>query len=229
MQVQNHDSQGGAGITYIQTDYNKVVLFFHGLGDTADGWADHISGLGFSKTKLIFPTAPLRSISLNSGHKMPGWSDIHALDQSSEEDKIGLEESAARINKIVKAEIDNGISADKIIVGGFSQGGALALHVGLRSPYSLGGCVALSTWLPLSHEYPEALSTSATSLPIFQAHGTSDSVVRFDWGTSSHNIIKTLITNPAPVFKSIQNMGHTSHPQEMAAVYAFLNERLGRP
>jgi len=223
MQINNHDGFGDPGISYTPSDYTKVILFFHGLGDTAEGWADTVSKLGFSRTKLIFPTAPLRPISLNYGHEMTGWSDIYGLDQTSPEDKDGFEQSAARIHKIIKSEVEKGISPSKIVVGGFSQGGALAFHVGLRSPYPLGGCVAFSTWVPLSHEYPSALAPSATTLPIFQCHGTSDSVVRFEWGIASHNLIKTLIINPPPVFK-VLNMGHSSHPQEMLAAQTFINE-----
>lgn len=195
-----------------------------------------------SNTKFVLPTAPNRPISLNGGMKMPGWSDIHGLDVSSAEDKAGFEESRARIEKLIATEIAAGILPLKIVVGGFSQGGALALHTvrhllcmissrvtdhsfgskAMRSSVRLGGCVALSTWLPFRDEYPEAKSAAATDIKIFQVHGTADSVVRFPWGKSSHDLLAAMCAEP-PRFMSIDGMGHSSHPREMAAVDQFLN------
>ena len=99
---------------------------------------------------------------------MTGWSDIIGLDIDSKEDFAGFNDSATRINSIIQAEVDKGIASSKILVAGFSQGGALALHVALRHPLQLAGCVALSTWLPLNEEYPAALSSSAANLHILQ-------------------------------------------------------------
>jgi predicted esterase len=87
--------------------------------------------------------------------------------------------TSARINQIVQAEIDKGVSPGNIVVGGFSQGGAAALHYSLRSPHALGGVMALSSWLPLRSEYPAALSSVASSIPIIFFHGTDDYVVNY--------------------------------------------------
>ena len=95
------------------------------------------------------PNAPSIQIALNGNHKMPGWSNIYGLDMESNEDRNGFDESRSRIEKLIDTEIEKQIDARKIIVGGFSQGGALALHTGLRYKHTLGGIVALSTWLPL--------------------------------------------------------------------------------
>lgn len=148
--------------------YSNVVLWLHGLGDTADGWADMMPSFSLEDTKFILPTAASIPISINGGMEMNGWSDINGLDMESPEDRQGFDLSAARINKLIKQEIDSGVPASKIAVGGFSQGGALALHVALRSPESYAGCVALSTWLPLRNDYPAALSQAAKAMPIFQ-------------------------------------------------------------
>jgi predicted esterase len=148
--------------------YSKVVLWFHGLGDTADGWADMMPSLNLEETKFILPTALSIPISVNGGMEMNGWSDIHGLSMDAKEDRDGFNLAAKRANAIIQAEIDKGIPASKIAIGGFSQGGALALHVTLRSPNAYAGCVALSTWLPLRDDYPEALSTAAKTMPIFQ-------------------------------------------------------------
>ena len=131
---------------------------------------------------------------------MPGWSDVYGLDASSAEDAEGFSESAQRVNtvfymiiqwphlllsfnspswylyQIIQKEVDQGIPAEKIVVVGFSQGGALALHTSLRSTHKLGGCVALSSWLPLRADYPAALTPESRTLPILQVHGDEDMV-----------------------------------------------------
>ena len=126
------------------------------------------------------------------------------MDSDSREDKAGFDLSAIRVNKLIQYELDKGILPNNIVIGGFSQGGALALHVSLRSTYKLGGCIALSTWLPLHKEYPAALSNIAVNLPILQVHGDEDMVVSHQWGRSSHDLLKTFITTPSPTFITIE-------------------------
>jgi predicted esterase len=148
--------------------YSNVLLWFHGLGDSADGWADMMPSLGLENTKIILPTASSIPISINGGMEMNGWSDIEGLDMNAPEDRKGFTLSAQRMNKLIEHEIEKGITSNKIVIGGFSQGGALALHISLRSEAPLGGCVALSTWLPFKGDYPAALSPAAAAMPIFQ-------------------------------------------------------------
>ncbi len=159
--------------------------------------------LGIPNTKFILPTAPNRPISLNGGMSMPGWTDIIGLDAAAPEDREGFEKSAERVNKIIQKEIDSGIPSNKIILAGFSQGGALALHVSLRSKFQLGGCIALSTWLPLRDDYPEALSDAAKNMPILQVHGDEDMVVEYEMGKGSFNLLNKLISDPKPKFLTI--------------------------
>lgn len=101
-------------------------------------------------------------------HVTAGWSDIYGLSEKDKEDRAGFDESAARVNAIIQREIDGGIKPARIIVAGFSQGGAVAFHTALRSTHALGGCVALSTWVPLRADYPAALSEAAKGLKILQ-------------------------------------------------------------
>lgn len=129
------DTLGGRGITFIPRDntFTSVVIWMHGLGDTADGWASLMPSFGFTKTKFILPTAPNRPITINGGMPMPGWSDIYGLDASDEEDAAGFSSSVDRINQIIEQELNAGIPSTSIIVAGFSQGGAVALQTALRS------------------------------------------------------------------------------------------------
>lgn len=170
MQTIRSDSLGGRGVAFIPNSgvYKNVLVWMHGLGDTADGWASLMPSFGLKDTKFILPTANTRPISLNGGMKMPGWSDIYGLDMQSAEDEKGFVDSASRIDEIIQTEVDKGVSSRNIIIGGFSQGGALALHVSLRSKHSLGGCIALSTWLPLRNDYPTQLSAASMELNILQ-------------------------------------------------------------
>eukprot|EP01031_Cornospumella_fuschlensis_P040788 gene40788-49745_t len=179
MQALRTDTIGGRGITYMPSSgkYEGCVIWMHGLGDTADGWASVVPELGLPNVKFILPTANNVAITINNGYRMPGWSDILGLSPSSPEDKQGMDASAERINRIIQQEIDSGVAPNKIVVAGFSQGGALALHTALRSQHSLGGCIALSTWVPFASEYPTSLSPAAANLKILQVHGDEDQVV----------------------------------------------------
>lgn len=221
---------GGKGLVLTPSSgtYSKVVLWFHGLGDEADGWASMMPELGLDDTKFILPTANVLPITLNGGYPMTAWSDLKGLDMDAPEDAAGFDRSASRVDALVKKEMENGIDSKKIAVGGFSHGGALALHYALRSPLNLAGCVALSTWLPMRKDYPAALSQAAKSLSILQAHGKMDNVVAHAWGAETNRLLKTIVTdaNEAPEFMSIDGMAHSSHPAEMNRVAAFLKEKL---
>ena len=112
---------------------------------------------------------------------MPGWSNIFGLDLTSPEDREGFDATSRRIHTIVQAEIDRGVPPERVVVGGFSQGGAAALHFSLRCPHALGGVVAFSTWLPLRSDYPGALSPFAAHTPILFCHGTQDYIVDYSY------------------------------------------------
>lgn len=230
MQSARNDGMGGRGVTFTPTSgtYSNVVVWMHGLGDTADGWASMMPSLGIRDTKFIVPTAKSRPITINMGMPMPGmyllwpasiyhpayvfdlgcttlgWFDIYDLDEDSPEDADGFADTSKRINAFIQAEIDKGVAPNRIVLAGFSQGGAVALHVSLRSEHSLGGCIALSTWLPFRSQYPDVLSSAATNLPVLQVHGDEDQVVSYPWGKGSHEVLKGLLTSPAPEFITIE-------------------------
>ena len=156
-----------------------VCIFLHGLGDTGHGWADIARQMPFEGVQWIFPTAPTIPITLNGGMRMTGWYDINDLDiDGIVDDRPQTLASAEYVKSLVDKAVQDGVPPEKIIVGGFSQGGVVALAASLRSDKKLAGCAALSTYLAMREDYPDALGPHAKELPIFLAHGTADMVRR---------------------------------------------------
>lgn len=165
-----------------------------------------------SYMKVICPTAATMPVTLNAGFQMPSWFDLKTLDMYGPEDEDGIKKATTNVQTMIQSEISAGIPANRIIVGGFSQGGALALHAGLTSTQVLGGIVALSCWLPLHKSFPDARKTSDT-VPIFQCHGEVDPVVPYKFGQLSHYSLKTFMKNAQ--FTSYPGLSHSSSQQEM--------------
>ncbi|MGH8751208.1 MAG: alpha/beta hydrolase, partial [Burkholderiales bacterium] len=156
------------------------VIWLHGLGADGNDFVSIAEDLGLPPQlvlRFIFPHAPMQAVTLNSGMVMRAWYDISASDLSLREDEAGVRASQREIEKLIAREKQRGIAANKIVLAGFSQGGAIALQTGLRYPERLAGLVALSGYLLL----PDVLRAEATaanrSAPIFQAHGTHDPMV----------------------------------------------------
>jgi lysophospholipase-2 len=223
-----NDNYGGAGVTLnpIGGPPQSSIVWMHGLGDSGEGWSGAFNPAQFPTTRLIFPTAPTRPISLNGGFPMPGWFDINGLDESSPEDKAGFEEAKKRIEGIVAGEMAAGVPAEKIILGGFSQGGAVTLHVALRSKIKVGGAVVLSGWLPLKADYPAALTEAGKSMTYFHGHGDADGVVRYQWGQHSAEKLKELGLDYT--FKTYRGLDHGATPEEMKDAAAFMKAILDK-
>ena len=164
------------------------IIWLHGLG--ADGWdfADLPRMLSLPAepaVRFVFPHAPMRSITLNNGMVMRGWYDLDGLEVSRKEDVVGLEQSSALVTALIEQEDVRGISTDQVVIGGFSQGGALALHLGLRFTQKLGGIVGLSSYLPVLNRAYEERSDANQTTSIFMAHGLFDPVVVLPFGQAS--------------------------------------------
>ncbi|KDN52905.1 hypothetical protein K437DRAFT_253516 [Tilletiaria anomala UBC 951] len=188
------------------------VIFAHGLGDSGAGWIDVARMLSerprLRHVRFVLPNAPVQPVTLNMGMKMPSWFDITSLeDVSHAEDEAGLLRSSEAIKALVHAEhasSPSSIPYERIVVGGFSQGGAISYLAGLSSyaqeKRPLAGIMALSTWCPLrkhvsawfqAHEkQAEAAAAQSAPLPVFIAHGTADPVVRFSFGERSAELLK---------------------------------------
>lgn len=206
-------------------EHKGTVILLHGLGDTGDGWASIAAEFAPSlrHVKFIFPHAPNRPITLNYGMTMPGWFDISSLDDiNQKEDKEGLHESRRYVEELVQQEVDGGLPSGKVVVAGFSQGGAIALQT-LRSDKKLAGVIGMSTWLTLRKETP-IISEANKNTPILMCHGNADPVVQYDFGKATYNTLKELGADVE--FKTYNGMGHSASPQELEAVQEFLKKVL---
>jgi len=159
---------------------NACVIWMHGLGADAQDFQPIVNELelpGNHRIKFIFPNAPIRPITVNGGMKMRGWYDIPSLELSLKEDVVGVESSYTQISDLILRERSNGIVPQRIILAGFSQGGAVALYTGLRYPELLGGILALSAYIPVSRILEKKQNINNIGIPILMIHGLFDPVV----------------------------------------------------
>jgi len=156
------------------------VIWMHGLG--ADGWdfVPIVRELPLPdelQLRFVFPHAPMRPVTINNGVVMRAWYDITQGDMGRAPDERGIRESQAAVEALIAREKERGVAASRIVLAGFSQGGAIALQTGLRHAERLGGIVALSTYLPLAESLDAEGSGANKSTPIFMAHGTEDPLI----------------------------------------------------
>lgn len=166
----------------IETAPNPIyaIIWLHGLGADGNDFVPIVNELGLSAeqpTRFIFPHAPERPITINDGYIMRAWYDIFSSDFNDYHDESGIRSSQVAITALIEREMQRGISAKNIFLAGFSQGGALALHVGLHHPLRLGGIVALSCYLPFVETFAMEVTVMNAAIPIFMAHGSFDTVI----------------------------------------------------
>lgn len=156
------------------------VIWLHGLGADGHDFEPIVPELGLPAghgVRFIFPHAPERPVTINAGMRMRAWYDVRDPDLGREPDETGISESAARVVRLVERETARGIHTDRIVLAGFSQGGAIALHTGLRYPRRLAGIVALSAYLPLPDRLVAEMAGANRDTPIFQAQGEHDPIL----------------------------------------------------
>ena len=159
---------------------DAAVVWMHGLGADGHDFEPIVPELGLPATtriRFVFPNAPLRPVTINQGHVMRAWYDIRALAGVRREDEAGVRQSARQVEALLARERQRGIAPGRIVIAGFSQGGAMALHVGLRHPDRLAGILALSCYLPLANTLDAELSPANRDVPIFWAHGLHDPMI----------------------------------------------------
>lgn len=204
--------------------HTASVIFLHGLGDTGHGWSSAMAAIRLPHMKVICPTANTIPVSLNNGFKMPAWFDIKGLDISAAEDIEGIKKATTYIHYLIEKEISEGISSERIIVGGFSQGGALAIHSALTFPKKLAGIIALSCWLPMNKLFSSSIVTANKDIPILQCHGDCDPIVSYNFGQLTASVLKKISKNVE--FKTYNGLMHSSSDEEMNDIKNFIRARI---
>jgi phospholipase/carboxylesterase len=203
-----------------------AVIWLHGLGADGRDFAALVPELNLDSCppiRFIFPHAPSLPVTVNGGYVMPAWYDIRASNLISQEDEVGIRTSEQAICALLDHELARGIPATRIVLAGFSQGCAMALHTGLRYPQALAGIIALSGYLPLAERFAAERSAANAQTPIFMAHGSQDPVVVPARGEASRDLLKNL---GYAVRWHTYPMPHGVHPREIADISAFLTDVL---
>jgi phospholipase/carboxylesterase len=157
-----------------------AVIWLHGLGADGHDFAPLVPELvrpGWPAIRFVFPHAPVRAVTINNGVRMRAWYDIVGMDFPTRADSEGVDQSILHAGALIDCEHARGIGPDRILLAGFSQGGAIALAAGLRRKQPLAGLIALSTYLPGAETAAQSKSDLAATQPVFMAHGASDPVI----------------------------------------------------
>lgn len=173
-------------------DPTRVIIWMHGLGADGHDFVPMAHALNVPGLKWVFPHAPDRSITINQGMLMPGWYDIKSLDRLDNEDVQGLQNSRWQIRELIEQQRLAGFSLENILLGGFSQGGVMALYTGLSHEKPIGGVVALSCYLPLQKNFQEWRTIENLDTPIFMAHGHYDPVLPIGLAQSALDYLSAL-------------------------------------
>jgi phospholipase/carboxylesterase len=203
-----------------------AVIWLHGLGADGNDFASLVPELdlrGVAPIRFVFPHAPSIPVTVNGGYVMPAWYDITGADLISRQDAQGIQKSERAIVALIEREIARGIAPAHIVLAGFSQGCAMALHTGLRLPFAIAGIVGLSGYLALADRFASERNQANASTPVFLAHGTLDPVVVLPRAEDSRN---ALTAQGHPVQWHTYPMQHSVHPEEIADISAFLKSVL---
>jgi phospholipase/carboxylesterase len=201
---------------------DAAIVWLHGLGADGNDFVPIVEEMKLPASlsiRFVFPHAPVRPVTINNGFPMRAWYDIYAADLANRADIVGVLASQAQVEALIAREKTRGVVAKRIVVAGFSQGGAIALHTGLRHRERLAAIVALSTYLMLPDRLPVEASAANRDVPIFMAHGTMDQVVRPEWGEASR---RTLAAAGYSVEWHTYPMPHGVVWEEIEAISAFL-------
>ena len=176
-------------------DPRWAVIWLHGLGADGNDFVPILPELvrrDWPAIRFVFPHAPVRPVTINNGMAMRAWYDIRELDLANRADEQGVAESVAQVEALIAREGERGIPPSRIVLAGFSQGGAVTLAAGLRRRELLAGLVALSTYVPAAQGAQAALVEGAARQPVFMAHGSHDPVVPYAAGKQSAGLLRQL-------------------------------------
>ena len=207
----------------------SAVIWLHGLGADGHDFEPIVPSLGVGDNlgvRFVFPHAPKRAVTINTGLIMRAWYDIRGEDLRRDQDERGIRESAEQVRALIARENERGVPFGKIVLAGFSQGGAIALHVGLRYPEKLAGIMALSCYLVDADTLGDEITDANRGIEIFQGHGTEDPLVPLLRGVGTRDRLNEL---GYKVEWKTYTMAHEVHPQEIQDVGAWLARRLSAP
>ena len=201
------------------------VIWLHGLGASGHDFEPIVPELQLPADKavrFIFPHAPRQAVTINSGVVMPAWYDIAAMDFLVQQDEAGIRQSEKHLCALIAREQERGVPSERIVLAGFSQGGAVALHTGLRYPQPLGGIMALSTYLPLDELVASERHPANQDIPIMMAHGSYDQVVPIRLAEMSRDYLQEL---GYQVSWHQYVMDHSVVPAEIDDISLWLQQR----
>ncbi|MFO7602522.1 MAG: alpha/beta hydrolase-fold protein [Gammaproteobacteria bacterium] len=216
-------------LPYLEVDppaARASVIWLHGLGADGHDFEAIVPELGLPPSagvRFIFPHAPERPVTINSGYVMRAWYDIVSLDFAAAQDTAGIRESAQQIEALIAAEYQRGVAYENIVLAGFSQGGVIALQVALRYPQRLAGVMALSTYLAMPDRLALEASEANRTIPIFMAHGVDDTVVPYAQGEAARRLLEQ---QHYPLTWQAYPMEHSVHPDEVGDIARWLRQVL---
>jgi phospholipase/carboxylesterase len=200
------------------------IIWMHGLGADGHDFEPLVPELldsGMPALRFVFPHAPVRPVTINNGFQMRAWYDIIGIDRRSAEDFAGIHASAESIGELIRQENARGVATNRIALAGFSQGGAMALHIATRHPDRLAGVIALSCYLPLARQFATERTAANLATPLFLAHGTQDPVVPFALGDETRKILEG--TGYRPEWHAY-SMPHALSAEEVVDLRNFLKK-----
>ncbi len=211
-------------------DPSAAVIWLHGLGADGFNFSSIVPQLNLPKdlsVRFVFPHAPTMPVTMNSGYIMPAWYDLYSLKvdnpDTNPQDAEGIKKSAQHIKQLIVQENARGIPNERIILVGFSQGGAMTLYTGLTMDKPLAGLIALSCYLPLHTTIENELNPASKTTPIMMAHGRQDPVVLFEYGKESTKLLEEL---GYQVDWFEYPMEHSVCPDETLAIGKWITSRL---
>lgn len=202
------------------------VIWLHGLG--ADGYdfvpiVKELEQMGLQNTRFVFPHAPKIPVSINGGYVMRAWYDIKNVDLQRQEDENGIRQSQATVEQLIEDQIALGFTTDRIVLAGFSQGGAIAYQTGFRSHHKVAGVVTLSTYLPCEDTLDVEFRPENADIPVLAAHGSQDNIVFIERGEKAVNVLRA---KGVDVQWHTYPMAHSVCGEEVVEIAEFLKRIL---
>lgn len=211
------------------TAADAAVIWLHGLGADGSDFVPIVNELRLPPTlavRFIFPHARPRPVTINNGFVMRAWYDITSLGPDRTEDEAGIRESAGVVRRYIEEQNAKGIASERIVIAGFSQGGAIAMHAGLRYPHRLAGVMALSTYLPLQQTVATEAAAANRDMPILMCHGLRDAMVPATLGKAARDVLQGL---GYTIEWQAYPMEHQVCMEEVLDISKWLQARLGKP